>query len=227
MLQEPDRVAVDVLKEDRHDASGEERDRAAALADRCRSSGQGPAHFGVGDARRRRGESSQAPRQDEAQEVELGRLHEAQELGQSTEAPRIGHDLPKQKAAESSRLPHFGTRVGHELAESNAGGADRFARPADEARIEVLDQIRRRLGAPFKQGPHQIDPASRVLAFDARNQIGRARLGAEPAMDAIERLGVSEARGRIGEIRPALRRCDVGVHGPHDTVSSDFGPSAR
>jgi predicted DNA-binding protein len=80
-----------------------------------------------------------------------------------------------------------------ELAVLNTRRASRFARPAIEAEIEVMANLRREIDAAIRQGSHEIDPAARTVHLGAQFDIRRARRKAKSAMNAVEEEFVIDA----------------------------------
>src|ERR1035437_4194411 len=80
----------------------------------------------------------------------------------------------------------------------NAGRAGGLATAASEPQIERARRVVVEVDAPFGQRLHQIDSAARRVHLASRYNVGRTSLGAEPAMNAVERqVVVGDAARRI------------------------------
>ena len=84
----------------------------------------------------------------------------------------------------------------------NARGAGGLASAASQARVEMAHDVVVECHPPLRERLHQVDAPARRIHLGARQQVGRARLQAKPAMHAIEQEVVFDHVAR----RPAQRR---------------------
>src|SRR5271157_6282185 len=84
----------------------------------------------------------------------------------------------------------------------NAGRAGGLATAASEAQIEMARRVVVEVDAAFGQRLHQIDSAARRVHLAPRYNVGRASLGAEAAMNAVEQQVV------VGNAANRIRWCD-------------------
>ena len=81
----------------------------------------------------------------------------------------------------------------------DARGARGFASATAEAQIEVADRVVVEFEVAFGERLHQINAAARRIHLGARDDVGRARLEAEPAMNAVEQqLVVNHVANGLG-----------------------------
>src|SRR5208283_37327 len=83
----------------------------------------------------------------------------------------------------------------------NARRAGGLATAASEAQIKMTRDVVVELDASFGDRLHQIDSATRRVHLASRHDVGRARLSAEPAMNAVEEQVI------VGDISYRTRRC--------------------
>jgi hypothetical protein len=76
----------------------------------------------------------------------------------------------------------------HDAPVGDAGGADRLAVAALEAQIQVTDHGRRRLYHVFGERAHEVQAAAGTLGLEARLDVRRAMLEAEPAADTLREV---------------------------------------
>ena len=103
---------------------------------------------------------------------------------------------------------------------ADAGGADRHARHAAEARVPVRDTVvRREADLPSLREVHQQDAAARRVHLLAPQHVGRAGGQAEPAVHAVVE---QRALGRMVQVER-----DVGRLGPRRGRSAAAGGATR
>ena len=74
-----------------------------------------------------------------------------------------------------------------------AGG---LAGSAVETQLQMLANLRAKLQPTVGHCPHQVNSPARTVVLISQLDIGRTRSGAEPAVNAIEKLAVVDVRAR-------------------------------
>ena len=76
----------------------------------------------------------------------------------------------------------------------DAGGTSRLAGAAEKAKIQMFLETFIGFNATLGRGADQMDSAARRFGFEAKRAISRALVQAEPAMDALVKLGEIQSR---------------------------------